>query len=296
MSIIFSSGTCKRGEFYDLLISEMIAKGWQDVSSYHEYDGNVMYSTGTLGNNSLYIQLLPYPLYTYPQSVANYAAANIRTTANNVFTVRYPMTYIPGAANVGGTLGRTGSYNCISLINGSNSFSAENKLDYDLYVDKNKVIFVTKPSDFFSKYAQVAYFGQPDTQFTAYLGGRGCVTASSNYYGIGNGLSLADYPDSKLGTNGALVTGYFAYSSRCPFPNVNEVFFLQEPYYYETHCGMIGKLDGLYFLGLNTQYKHGDIIKVGNNRFKLINGTFQSLISGYSSSFSSSPWLAIQVQ
>jgi hypothetical protein len=301
MAAIFKHGASTKGQMLDVIVNEMILAGWTNLSSYKEMDGYVMHSNGTLGNNDLLIQLIPYPLLSYTQSVANYNTYKLTTSsAHNLFTVRFPMSYVPGDAGVGGTLGRTSSHAPVAILNYPTAMAPSLYVEYDIYADKNKVIVVIKPLDSVSTSSQVIYIGAPETQFVASLGNRGLILASSAFYTnyTNNVVIAADYPDAKLGTSGA---NYNMCAVQCSvpidrFPNVNDIFFMEELYYYSPMTGMIGKIDGLYMLGNTTNYKAGDIIKVGTSKFKMVycyNGGPNPY--GTHTTFASYTWIAIQV-
>lgn len=302
MAYIFTHGTCKRKDIYDTFVNALISAGWQNISSYPANDGDVLTSTGNTGDKSLVVQLFPYDAGYRGQSVANYnnSSYSIRTgnsdSENHVMSVRFPMKYTPGVSGAAGTILRPSqSIIRTPLINTGNLVDLNCNVDYDIYADKNRIMFSAKPPNILSTAASFIHLGLPDTQYVKGQDSRGMLYFSSSSYTTGqiNYPYTSDYPDISMGSCGDWYQCAWNFIIPPRTPNVNGTIFMAEPYYQSADIGLIGKIDGAYFVTSSVPYSHGDIVTVGSSKFKVLN--IANIMSSWGSSIPSGIVL-IQIQ
>lgn len=295
MAYIFTQGQCRKKEIYDLLINSLLSAGWQNISS-NVADGEVMYSTGMSGDSNLYIQLFPYDTVANGQSAANYnnTTLNVRTGIGRTVTIRLPMGYTPGMSGSAGTLKRPAQSVFRWLIINSNADADPDLLlTYDLYVDKNKLIAAFKAPDWLSLACGFIYLGCPDTLYVKAKDSRCVLCASVPTYGpSANRPVFSDCPDKSLGSSGDIYAGTYQCILPTYAPNVNGSYFLCEPYLNSDSSALIGKMDGVYVLPNDTRAVHGDIITMGNSKFKILR--VENWQSGWGTLLPTN-WVAIQI-
>ncbi|MDU2064719.1 MAG: hypothetical protein E6713_07725 [Sporomusaceae bacterium] len=278
MAYMFKSGTIKRTDVYDFILNSLLATGWQNISS-NIADGDVLVSNGINGDKNLVFQMFPYPAGSVGVSAANYnnASYSIRSSQTNYAEIEFRlcMKYTPGTNGSAGTILRPSqSFIAWTVGNTSNwQISPDTILEYNIYVDKSKLILALKAPDIISRSASFFYIGLPDTQHVVNgADARGLLIAASPQYYNANGLlACSDYPHAPMGSYGNIYACSLTYPQPTKIPNANGIYLLSEPYYYSDLTGEVGKLDGVYMIGESVKLSHGDIIPVGNAKFKVLN-------------------------
>lgn len=87
MDYIFSKGTCRKSELYQVMLDKLKANGWKDISTKVSTDFVVLASKGNSGNKNLVLNL---------RDTNNSAANSIVTTDFCAMSYRMQDTYIPG--------------------------------------------------------------------------------------------------------------------------------------------------------------------------------------------------------
>lgn len=254
------------------MIETLIKAGWRNIAS-NPLDGAVMYSEGETGDRSIYVQLYPYDaqLKGISEASLNNPEFNIRTSkVTNLIGLRLPLNYTPGEdGERGGIQNPAKVIYTVPVANNASPVLPDTILDCDYYVDKNILIMVTKAPRILDGNRQVIYFGHPATQYIKYAKGReviaGCVG-----FNAGSCFVSADYPQVSYGTSGLHQACYPVVMLTNGAPNNNGKVLLSEPYY-QSEVGLMGKLEGIYTMAATMRLFDGDLIKINDEVYKMLN-------------------------
>jgi hypothetical protein len=306
VSYIFTKTQCKKSEIYDFILVRLLENGWKNISS-SKADGDVMYSTGILGDRELYIQMFPYDPWNPTTRIVEFTKEKYdnnhiqKLDTNNYFSICLCDYYKPGLENVVGTRKRSNQMViAINVCNSTTVLRADTIFDIYYYCDKNKLIIDIKSPKYFSgDYSQFIYLGQPDTLYLSGKDSRNVLCAASAFTAennnstdlIGNYILLSNYPSKFMQNYGDMYTATISILEPNITPNTEGVFLLHEPYYWTAGSGIVGKMDGIYVLPANANVNRGDIITVGKSEFFVI----KAFANVNHSSFNNRP-IAIQIQ
>jgi hypothetical protein len=264
---IMTAGSCLKSNIYKTIRDAMIAAGWQDVSSLASTDFSVMYSPGKDGSRALYLQMRPQ----------NYVGTNsVETTDYSHISFRMLDTYTPGAAGVAGTIPRNANaWYDLALIQEAYTgvtVPQTSTIDYRLYVDLNKVVFLIIPPSSYGLYPILHFIGLPDTLFANEPLSRGMIWAGSylSAHGTAQTITVSNTP----GGVAAAAAPYTEplYCQLAPKnPNAAGAYSISEIYYGNTTEGIRGKIDGIYALPYQN-IVNGDILTIGTSKYQVIYG------------------------
>lgn len=249
---VFQSGSCKKADLYNTIISIMKAAGWEDLATLPSTEYNVMHSKGVNGNQDLYIQLRPV-------SSAGAVATDVRTTNLSQISYRMAGIYTPGATGVAGTFTRnTLAYTDLYIAPvaaGSAVVLSDSTLNYKYYADAGKLIMEVEYPSTLNLGSLVFYIGQPDTVKLPESTTDGLVVASTANVTAGN-LSICNTPD---GVGDSALPYNMPTLAMLPLtnPNAAGVYFLSDVFYNSATEGVRGKLDGIKVM-LNNKCLNGD--------------------------------------
>jgi len=237
---IFRSGSCRKGDLYQLIIDELIKAGWKDVASNPAEEYNVMTSTGVNDDKELVIQLRPYP-----GTISS--TTNVITTDNTIATLRLQTSYTSGEPGVSGVFGRptltyTSLYLAPSILN--TKIHIDVILNYKVYADKNRIILGIEYPVALGYSPVLFYLGQPDTVWMSESKSAGCVYAISSGPTANLSLLICDFPDGMASSANpySIPTKVFLPLKN---PNNGNRYTMSNIIYESTTEGMRGKLDGI---------------------------------------------------
>lgn len=268
---LFKTGTCKKKEFFDILIAEILANGWKDVSSNPGTDFYVLQSDGEAGTKNLILQMKNWFL-------TSEAVGSVRDGSGNhsSFGIRFPLGYTPGEDGAAGTFTRPTTpwdialvFPFISNANGTSVMDPDTIIDYALAVNKDNIVYVITPN-IASPYNSLATFiGLADERYTAENNSDGMIYASSMGGGYAANTVLVANDCSELGSMSPDAETR-ATSSDLPIknPNAAGVYMMTDMIYEEANEGVRGKINSLLFLP-NINIVANDILVDGANKYKI---------------------------
>ncbi|MDU2064720.1 MAG: hypothetical protein E6713_07730 [Sporomusaceae bacterium] len=308
MAQIFTKGQCAKKDLYDVFLTACLNAGWQNISSSPVIDGDVLTSAGVSGDKKLLLRLWPY---ASPPSAANNTADSMRTNAGqHRWSAQLQLSYTPGASGTAGTFlhpSRT-YYNIGLFMPDGYGVSPANLpldalIDYCIFADKNKIMFLTKPPDSYTTKWCFNVFGLPDIQYAKCENGRGMSWLSSYMPGLNawNQCITAGPPDEGTGLTDANNWWVDIQQIRAPYspnqtqPNLAKNFFLSENYLSSISYGMIGKFEG-FLAGNGNGISNGDTIQYNGDTYTCFRIDTFSLVYQQGTIYPvSSFWLAANV-
>jgi len=260
---IFRSGSCRKGDLYQLILDKLIEAGWTDVASNPTTEYNVMTSTGVNGDKELVIQLRPYI-----SSTAN----SVITTDQVIATLRLQPSYIPGEPGVSGVFGRpTLTYTLFHLAPTITNvkIDIDTILNYKVYVDKNKIILGIEYPVALGYNPLLFYLGQPDTVWMGESKSVGCVYATSSGTTSNLSLIVCDTPDGMASSAGPYS---IPTKALLPLKNPNNdgIYITSDIIYEGGNEGMRGKLDGI-LCATNSNILTGDRLIENGKTYYVLN-------------------------
>lgn len=257
---VFQSGTVLKNGIYDLIISKLVAAGWVDVSSKPATDYVVLTSAGNTGDKALVLNLRD----------VNIAGANsVKTTNFNTMSYRLQDTYIPGAAGVAGTFGRSAlawtALDIAPTVVTTGQLAADTTVNYKVYADTSKIILTLEYPIATGYSPLLLYIGQPDSVYVAESAAKGMVVASTVNMTTAANLMISNSPDGMGSTTAPYV---MPTTALIPLRNPNAAgkYFESDILYQSTTEGIRGKLDGVLCL-LNSNIATGDIVTIDTKTY-----------------------------
>jgi len=255
---IFTSGTCAKSAIYQLIIDKLTSAGWSNVASLASSDFVVMKSTGNTGDKNLLLNL---------RDISSTAVNSIVTTDYCCMSYRLQDTYVPGAAGVAGTFGRTAlawtNLYIAPVAAVTTTLGKDTICTYHVYADASKLILEIEYPSATALAPTVIYIGEPDTLFVSDSASRGMLVATSN-----NGTTAASAMICNTSDTMGSVTAPYSimlYALIPPGdPNVAAKSFGATAYYGSATESFRGKLDGLKFAYYSgTNFITGDTVTIG---------------------------------
>ncbi|NRR17635.1 hypothetical protein [Bacillus pacificus] len=285
---IFKSMTPLKKDVFNIVIDEMLRVGWKQLNEGKENanDVYVMYSNGNDGKKNIYIELIPYD------------GRNMETSSEKLrFDVRsttYSDAFFKFCTGYNNATGRGISpdeswptswfqgrgYNAGVSSNGPR-FNPDIKIEFYLFVDKEKIITCTIPPVSTTISPAVVYIGslgnlmlmedhEPYTRSLVWY----ASSYSGNGYTAGQGLTF----NRPKGSNETTATqSYRSKYLELPVgrnPNIDQTFLLSPLYIFADGYGVRGKLEGIYRT-TDAQIVTGDILEIETNgkiqKYKYVN-------------------------
>lgn len=260
---IFSKGTCRKKEIYQLILDKLKEKGWQDISSKPETDGVVLHSKGVTGDRDLILNL---------RDTNNSGNYSVVTTDYSTMSYRLQPSYTPGGSGEAGTFAKPARvWRPLYIYGTGQTLSMETTLDYYVYADAGKIILSLEYPKSNSIYGPVVfYLGEPDTRFLRESQSRGVLYVSSTDQ---EGVSISDCPDD-LGTKDQMYNLYTYALLPVLDPNLEKKYMVSPIYYGSNEEGFRGKLDGIktvkYITNPVPNLLHGDTLVTEHAKYHCV--------------------------
>ncbi|TWH48565.1 hypothetical protein [Sporomusa sp. KB1] len=261
---IFTPGSCKKSEIFDLIVNKLKAEGWTNVSSHPSTDFVVLTSTGNTENKNLVLQLRK-------GNAAATAGRDVDTTAYCQMSYRLQDTYTPGTAGAAGVFGRpslawTDLY--ITPVAANGTLATDTIVNYKMYADASKIILAIEYPSATGYNPVLIYMGAPDTSFMPQSANSSTILATSNTTATAASVMVTNSPD---GIGNVAAPYALATSSLLPTksPNNGGKYIVSDIYYGSATEGMRGKLDGI-LCALNTNLLTGDNITIGTQTYYVL--------------------------
>lgn len=265
---IFTSGSCPKNQIYQLIYNQLIAAGWTDISSNPTSDFAVLRSTGVNGDKNLLLNIRP----TSPTNINSVA-----TTDYCVMSYRLQDTYVPGAAGVAGTFGRSAlAWNPLYLVPVTaltTTFGQDTVVNYKVYADANKLILVLEFPIPTTYGPVVIYMGSPDSLFAPESASRGVLVACSTSATTASCAIISNTSDGVASV--AAPYAIYLYGFLPPGdPNTANKRMISPIYYGSSTEGYRGELDGLKCV-LYNNILTGDTITVNGEVYYVVTTAVQ---------------------
>lgn len=260
---IFSKGTCRKKEIYQLILDKLKEKGWQDISSKPETDGVVLRSKGVTGDRDLILNL---------RDTNNSGNCSVVTTDYSTMSYRLQPSYTPGGSGEAGIFAKPARvWQPLHIYGTGQTLSMETTLDYYVYADAGKIILSLEYPKSNSIYGPVVfYLGEPDTRFLTESQSRGILCASSADQ---VGVTITDCPDA-LGTKDQMYNLYTYALLPASDPNLEKKYMVSSIYYGSDVEGFRGKLDGIktvkYMTNPVPNLLHGDTLVTEHAKYHCV--------------------------
>ena len=263
---IFSKGTCRKKEIYQLILDKLKEKGWQDISSKPETDFVVLHSKGVTGDRDLILNLRDRT-HNNPSE-----AYSVVTTDYSTMSYRLQPSYTPGGSGEAGTFAKPArAWQPLYIYGTGQTLSMETILDYYVYADAGKIILSLEyPKSNSIQGPVVFYLGEPDTRFLKESQSRGVLYASSANQ---TGVSISDCPDD-LGSKDEAYALYTYSLLPVIDPNLAKKYMVSPIYYGSNEEGFRGKLDGIktvkYMTNPVPNLLHGDTLVTEHAKYHCV--------------------------